>query len=46
MSLLHINTKFSVMTVLKDPQVRAGMYTWLIIAGFCVIVANAMAHGL
>lgn len=33
----------SLWQLLRDPQVRVGIYTWLIIAGVCVVLANVVA---
>lgn len=37
--------KFSFWNTLRDPNVRAGLYLWLLIAGLCVLIANAVARG-
>ena len=37
--------KFSFWEAVSDPHVRAGIYLWLIIAGLCVFLANAVAMG-
>ena len=36
----------SLWELIRDPQVRTGIYVWLLIAGLCVIVANVMAASL
>ncbi len=37
--------KFSFWTALRDANVRAGLYLWLLIAGLCILLANAVAKG-
>lgn len=34
--------KFSLVSALSDVHVRAGLYLWLVIAGVCVLLANAI----
>ena len=43
MSILTLSDKRSFWDILKDPQVRAGMYVWLLIGGMCVLVVNVKA---
>ncbi len=43
MTIFTTPTRHSLATLLRDPQVRAGMYLWLVIAGICVLAANAVA---
>ena len=45
MSIFTSNGTSFLWQFVKDPEVRAGMYMWLLIAGFCVLMANAMAAG-
>lgn len=33
----------SLWQLLRDPHVRSGIYAWLLIAGLCVLAANALA---
>ncbi len=35
----------SLWNALRDAHVRAGLYLWLLIAGLCVLLANAVAAG-
>ena len=37
--------RFSLWQAIRDPYVRGGLYIWLIIAGLCVLIANALAAG-
>ena len=37
--------KRSLWALLRDARVRSGIYLWLLIAGLCVVVANAGAAG-
>ena len=44
MSLFPANNgKFSFGNALRDVHVRTGIYLWLLIAGLCVLLANAVA---
>ena len=42
MSLQTTLSRNSLLQLLRDPQVRVGIYIWLVIAGLCVLVANTM----
>ena len=37
--------KLSFWNILRDANVRAGIYLWLLIAGLCILLANAVAKG-
>lgn len=43
MNILTLSGRRSLWDLLKDPQVRTGMYVWLMIAGMCVLIANVRA---
>lgn len=43
MNIFTSTGRHSLWDTLRDPQVRTGMYLWLMIAGLGVLVANAMA---
>lgn len=45
MNIFTSTGRHSLWEHLHDPQVRTGLYLWLVIAGLCVLVANAMAAG-
>ncbi|MBI2636052.1 hypothetical protein HYW84_01880 [Candidatus Peregrinibacteria bacterium] len=38
--------KFSLWNAVRDARVRSGVYLWFLIAGLCVILANAVAAGM
>ncbi len=43
MNIFTTPTRHTLAALIRDPQVRAGMYLWLVIAGICVLAANAGA---
>lgn len=43
MNIFTASARHSLAALIRDPQVRAGMYLWLVVAGICVLAANAGA---